>query len=78
MVFWRGSPSGWKGHIGFYWAEDDDAYHILGGNQSNSVSVTRIAKERLITARWPKDGLLVDGLIVTAAKNGQLLSTNEA
>jgi uncharacterized protein (TIGR02594 family) len=78
MVFWRGSPSGWKGHVGFYWAEDDDAYHILGGNQSNAVSVTRIAKERLITARWPKDGLLVDGLIVTAAKNGQLLSTNEA
>jgi uncharacterized protein (TIGR02594 family) len=78
MVFWRGSPSGWKGHVGFYWAEDDDAYHVLGGNQSNAVSVTRIAKERLLTARWPETGLSVDGFVRIAAHNGKLLSTNEA
>lgn len=78
MVFWRGDPSGWKGHVGFYWAEDDDAYHILGGNQSNLVSVTRISKKRLIPARWPDTGLSVDGFIRLAAKNGKLLSTNEA
>ena len=78
MVFWRGSPGGWKGHVGFYWAEDDKAYHILGGNQSNSVSVTRISKDRLITARWPYTGLPVDGQIRIAASNGKLLSVNEA
>lgn len=78
MVFWRGSPDGWKGHVGFYWAEDDEAYHILGGNQANSVSVTRISKKRLISARWPDTGLSVDGFIRIAAKNGKLLSTNEA
>lgn len=78
MVFWRGSPNGWKGHVGFYWAEDDDAYHILGGNQSNSVSVTRIAKNRLITARWPDTGVEDDGQIRVASANGRLLSVNEA
>lgn len=78
MVFWRGSPEGWKGHVGLYWAEDDSAYHILGGNQSNSVNVTRVAKDRLISARWPETGLSVDGFTRTAAENGRLLSTNEA
>lgn len=78
MVFWRDNPESGKGHVGFYWAEDDEAYHILGGNQSNSVSVTRIAKSRLITARWPHTGLSVDSQIRIAASNGKLLSVNEA
>lgn len=78
MVFWRGSLNGWKGHVGFYWAEDDDAFHILGGNQSNSVSVTRIAKSRLITARWPNTALEIDKQRRIAAPNGKLLSVNEA
>ncbi|MCU0828487.1 MAG: TIGR02594 family protein [Tabrizicola sp.] len=54
LVFWRGSPSGWQGHVGFYWAEDDLHYHVLGGNQSNSVNVSRMAKSRLLAATWPK------------------------
>lgn len=78
MVFWRGSPNGWKGHVGFYWAEDDDAYHILGGNQSNSVSITRVSKSRLLTARWPHTALTVHGQIRIASANGKLLSVNEA
>ncbi|PSU45851.1 TIGR02594 family protein [Photobacterium frigidiphilum] len=78
LVFWRGSRNGWKGHVGFYWAEDDDAYHVLGGNQSDSVSVTRISKSRLITARWPHTGLPGDVQIRIAASNGKLLSVNEA
>ena len=78
MVFWRGSPGGWRGHVGFYWAEDEDAYHILGGNQSNSVTVTRISKHRLLTSRWPQTALTVDGQIRFASANGKLLSVNEA
>lgn len=53
MVFWRGSKSGWQGHVGFYVGEDASAYHILGGNQSNTVNVTRVAKTRFLGARWP-------------------------
>lgn len=53
LTFWRGSKSGWKGHVGFYWGEDDTHYHVLGGNQSNAVTVSRIDKDRLLSARWP-------------------------
>jgi uncharacterized protein (TIGR02594 family) len=77
MVFWRGSPGGWQGHVGFYWAEDDTAFHILGGNQSNAVTVTRIERRRLLGARWPSDQR-ESGIIRTASSGGALLSTNEA
>jgi uncharacterized protein (TIGR02594 family) len=39
------------GHVGIYVGEDDTHYHVLGGNQNNSVSVSRIAKNRLNQAR---------------------------
>lgn len=41
------------GHVGFYVGEDKDCYHVLGGNQGNSVSITRIAKSRMVEARRP-------------------------
>jgi uncharacterized protein (TIGR02594 family) len=39
------------GHVGIYVGEDATHYHVLGGNQNNSVSVSRIAKDRLSQAR---------------------------
>jgi len=39
------------GHVGIYVGEDDTHYHVLGGNQGNSVSISRIAKTRLFKAR---------------------------
>jgi uncharacterized protein (TIGR02594 family) len=41
------------GHVGFYVSEDDQYYHVLGGNQSDAVNVTRVAKNRCIGIRWP-------------------------
>lgn len=41
------------GHVGFYAGEDDDRFHVLGGNQRNRVSVTPIEKSRIISVRWP-------------------------
>ncbi|MEJ6008683.1 TIGR02594 family protein [Novosphingobium aquae] len=41
------------GHVGFYVGEDATCYHVLGGNQSNRVSITRIEKARCIAARRP-------------------------
>lgn len=78
LVFWRGSRDGWLGHVGFYWAEDDDAYHVLGGNQSNAVTVSRLSKRRLLQARWPKTVSRPAGIVRKAAVNGQILSQNEA
>lgn len=77
MVFWRGSREGWKGHVAMYWGEDDDAYHILGGNQSNAVTVTRINKDRFLDARWPYD-TPQPRIIKHLKPNGQPLSVNEA
>jgi hypothetical protein len=50
------------GHVGFYMGEDPDgqALQVLGGNQADQVSVTRIMRNRLFAARWP-DGLPLDG-----------------
>jgi uncharacterized protein (TIGR02594 family) len=56
LVFWRGSRSGTEGHVGFYYAEDDSDFHVLGGNQSNKVSVAKIDKSRLLGARLPLVG----------------------
>ncbi len=55
MVFHRGDPSSWLGHVGFYVGEETSYYHILGGNQSNSVSITKVAKNKLRAggSRWP-------------------------
>lgn len=73
MVFVR--PGG--GHVGFYVSEDKDAYHILGGNQSDSVSITRVQKSRLKAIRWPKGQPAPTQGPVFATFTGAL-STNEA
>lgn len=39
------------GHVGIYVGEDKDCYHVIGGNQSNMVNVTRIEKSRLSQIR---------------------------
>jgi len=49
LVFERGSG----GHVGFAIGQDDTHFHVLGGNQSDAVTVARIAKSRLLGARWP-------------------------
>jgi uncharacterized protein (TIGR02594 family) len=52
-VFWRGSKTGWQGHVGIVVGHDKTHLHILGGNQSDSVSIARVAKSRLLGYRWP-------------------------
>ena len=47
---WKNSPFG---HVGFYWGEDDDSFHVLGGNQHGTILVERFPKHRLIGCRWP-------------------------
>lgn len=63
------------GHVGFYVGEDETAFQVLGGNQGNAVSITRIAKERCIAIRWPRGEPVLGGPVRLAA-NGQL-SRNE-
>ena len=65
------------GHVGFHVGEDDGAYHVLGGNQSNSVSIARVAKARLVAIRWPATAGAASGGRVAASPAGTL-SENEA
>lgn len=37
-------------HVGLYIAESANTFHVLGANQSNSVSIMEIAKDRLTSA----------------------------
>lgn len=73
LVFTRGKG----GHVGFYMGEDKTAYRVLGGNQSNAVTITRIAKSRCIGVRWPSTALPPAGGAVHVTATGKL-STNEA
>lgn len=77
LTFWRVSRSSWQGHVGFYYGEDATAYHVLGGNQANAVTVSRILKTRLLESRWPI-GVPNPRTRVMVAPSGKALSTNEA
>lgn len=74
LVFSRGTG----GHVGIYIAEDATAYHVLGGNQGNKVSIVRISNTRFLGARRPaynNQPASVKPYLISAS--GQL-STNEA
>lgn len=47
LIFQR--PGG--GHVGIYVGESDTTFHVLGGNQSNAVTIAEIKKDRCIGAR---------------------------
>ncbi len=55
LVFVRRTLEGAKaGHVAIYVGEDETAYHVIGGNQSDSVCFTRMAKNRLYAIRRPQ------------------------
>lgn len=67
------------GHVGFYVGEDKKCYHVLGGNQSDQVCVTRINKDRCIGIRrteWTT-AQPIEVAQVFLSENG-IISTNEA
>jgi uncharacterized protein (TIGR02594 family) len=49
LVFHR--PGG--GHVGFCEGQAGDHWIVRGGNQSDSISVARVAKARCVAIRWP-------------------------
>lgn len=81
LSFHRGDPNNWQGHVGFYVAEDATHYHVLGGNQSNAVTISRIAKSRLRPggSRWPLTAMTPAGSTppVLADGTGIAVTTNE-
>ena len=49
LIFERGSG----GHVGFAIGQNDAHFYVLGGNQSDAVTIARIAKSHLLGARRP-------------------------
>lgn len=51
-IFSRGSDPA-LGHVAFVVGETSDALIVLGGNQSNAISVIAMPRDRLLGLRWP-------------------------
>lgn len=67
------------GHVGLYVGEDDDCYHVLGGNQGNAMNVTRILKTRMYRARRTKWKIAQPASVRKIWLDGKgKISTNEA
>lgn len=73
LVFKRGNG----GHVCFAVGEDKTHYYCLGGNQSDMVCITRIAKDRLIASRWPSTFKGSKKKLPAMTPNGIPVSTNE-
>ena len=50
-VFWRESPSSWKGHVGIFIARDGNIIYTLGGNQENQISIVGYPIDQLLGFR---------------------------
>jgi uncharacterized protein (TIGR02594 family) len=65
------------GHVAQYLAEDQASYHVIGCNQSDSVTITRIAKSRLHACREPAYHVRPDSARPFVVSPVGALSTNE-
>lgn len=65
------------GHVGFYEGESGPYFTVLGGNQSNSISIARVAKNRCVAVRWPRT-YPRPSRIVPVIMTGAEISRNEA
>ena len=51
VVLWRGSPTSWQGHVGFYDRQADGNVYLLGGNQRDMVNVSGYSIDRVLSVR---------------------------
>jgi len=65
------------GHVGLYVGEDDECYHVLGGNQKNEVKIIRILRSRLLGARRPKYYIKPKSVKAIRLSNTGVISENE-
>ena len=74
-VYWRKNKQGSQGHVAFVVGDgrrsSGEVFYNLGGNQSDAVTVTPIAKERLLGCRWPTS-VPVPAVFLPRMKGGKL------
>ena len=53
VIFWRGSLTDWRGHVGLYMGHDNEnnLIHCFGANQSNQVNIKPYPINRLLGFR---------------------------
>lgn len=51
VIFWRESPTSWKGHVGIYISEVGNMINVLGGNQTNQVNIAKFEKSKVLGYR---------------------------
>lgn len=51
VVLWRGSPTSWQGHVGFFDRKADGNVYLLGGNQRDQVNVSGYSIDRVLSVR---------------------------
>ena len=79
VIFWRGSPSGWSGHVGFVVGRDKPGnLMVLGGNQADAVNVKPFAVNRVLGYRWPSKWPTQDRFDLPVLSSDGKVSTNEA
>jgi uncharacterized protein (TIGR02594 family) len=79
VVFWRGSPKSWSGHVGFLVGKDGAGnLMILGGNQGDEVNVKPFPISRVLAYRWPSKEFAPDNRELPLLASNRQISTNEA
>lgn len=79
VVFWRGSPKGFSGHVGFVVGMDRKAnLMVLGGNQGDEVNIKPFSKQRVLGYRWPGIYPLEERFNLPLLHSNGRPSTNEA
>lgn len=79
VVFWRGNPQGWSGHVGFVVGKDAKGnLMVLGGNQGDMVSIKPFSRDRLLGFRWPAGVALPTINDLPRLRSDGKVSVNEA
>lgn len=79
VVFWRGSPTGWSGHVGFVVGRDRlGNIMVLGGNQGDAVNIKPFAVSRVLGYRWPSIAPTPERYNLPLLNSDGRVSTNEA
>lgn len=79
VIFWRGKPSGWSGHVGFIVGYDRHGnLMVLGGNQGDQVNIKPFARNRVLGYRWPGVAPLPSRYNLPMLSSDGRVSQNEA
>ena len=79
VVFWRGSPQGYSGHVGFVVGKDQYGnLMVLGGNQADAVNIKPFGRDRVLGYRWPGIAPYEERYNLPVIGSDGRVSTNEA